>query len=245
MMYMEDGSLQNYLTKDFKFLEWKDKIIILYNIIKGLKDIHENKIIHHDLHSGNILQEDKWISCIADLGLSCPASQSLSPNKNNICGVLPYIAPEVLKKKPYTMASDVYSFGVLMSVVSTGQQPFNNLAHDEYLAMNICKGARPGFSNNTPKFYIELAFKCMDANPDKRPTAKEIFEIIENWYLNQDESIEKEFDKMDEIKFDPSTITTVIHPNAVYTSRLLNFTNLPQPVNSNKVTIISNNNGNY
>ena len=50
---------------------------------------------------------------------------------------------------------------------------------------------------------------------------------------------------MDEIKFDPSTITTAIHPNAVYTSRLLNFTNLPQPVNSNKVTIIGNNNGNY
>jgi len=73
------------------------------------------------------------------------------------------------------MASDVYSFGVLMSVVSTGQQPFNNLAHDEYLAMNICRGARPGFSNNTPKFYIELAYRCMDANPDKRPTAKEIF----------------------------------------------------------------------
>jgi len=50
---------------------------------------------------------------------------------------------------------------------------------------------------------------------------------------------------MDEIKFDPSTITAVIHPNAVYTSRLLKFTSLPQPVNSNKVTIISNNNSNY
>ena len=238
MEYIKDGSLQNYLTKDFKNLKWKNKIYILQQIIKGLKDIHEKEIIHHDLHSGNILQTNKWESYIADLGLSCTSSQTSSSDKNDICGVLPYIAPEVLKKKPYTMASDVYSFGVLMSVVSTGQQPFNNLAHDEYLAMNICKGARPGFSNNTPKFYIELAFKCMDANPDKRPTAEEICEIIDKWDY-------KEFKKMDEIKFDPSTITTVIHPNAVYTSRLLNFTNLPQPVNSNKVTIISNNNGNY
>ena len=65
-----------------------------------------------------------------------------------------------------------------MSVVSTGQQPFNNLAHDVGLAMKICEGVRPGFSNNTPKFYIELAFRCMDANPDKRPTAEEIYEII-------------------------------------------------------------------
>src|SRR5688572_18868552 len=137
-----------------------------------------------------------------------------------------------------------------MTVVSTGQQPFNNLAHDEYLAMKICEGVRPGFSNNTPKFYIELAYRCMDANPDKCPTAKEIYKIIDFWYdiLGGDlgdESIKKEFDKMDEIKFDPSTITAKIHPNAVYTSRLLKFTSLPQPVNSNKVTIIGNKNGNY
>ena len=136
MEYMENGSLQNYLTKDFKNLKWNDKIKILYYIIKGLKDIHEKEIIHHDFHSGNILQSELY-SYIADLGLSCTSSQTSSSNKNDICGVLPYIAPEVLKKKPYTKASDVYSFGVLMSVVSTGQQPFNNLAHDEYLAMNI------------------------------------------------------------------------------------------------------------
>ena len=74
MDYMEDGSLQNYLTKDFKNLRWVDKISILYDIIEGLKNIHEKEIIHHDLHSGNILQFDKLNSFIADLGLSCPAS---------------------------------------------------------------------------------------------------------------------------------------------------------------------------
>ena len=74
--------------------------------------------------------------------------------------------------------------------------------------------------------------------------------IIDIWYdilkdKLEDESIRKEFDEMDEIEFDPSTIAAAIHPNAVYTSRLLEFPNLPQPVNSNKVTIIGNNYGNY
>ena len=49
---------------------------------------------------------------------------------------------------------------------------------------------------------------------------------------------------MDKIEFDPSTNTAIAHPNAVYTRRLLKFTNLPQPVNSKKVMIIGNNNGN-
>ena len=134
-----------------------------------------------------------------------------------------------------------------MSVMSTGQQPLNNLAHDVDLAIKICKGVRPGFSNNTPKFYIELAFRCMDANPDKHPTTDEVYNIIKIWnksfndnhvmnnpevYGNSKEqheleSIKKVIDKMDKVKFDPLTTTAAIYPNAVYTSRLLKFTSLP------------------
>src|SRR5688572_9685187 len=109
---------------------------------------------------------------------------------------------------------------------------------------------------------FELAYRCMDANPDKRPTANETKNIINLWNNSFDNEvinspgyskkqkdefqlIRDEFKKIDEIKFDPSTITATIHPNAVYTSRLLKFTSLSQPVNSNKVTMIGNNNGNY
>src|SRR5437763_2732003 len=149
-----------------------------------------------------------------------------------------------------------------MSVISTGKQPFYNIAHDRNLAFKICEGLRPDFSMNTPKFYIELAYKCMDANPDNRPTAEEIHRIIKFWnsslnyshkeskdeidemYKAKDDPIRNEFEEMDKIKFDPSTITATVHPNALYTSRLLKFTNLSQPVNYHVVTIIGNNNGN-
>ena len=257
MRYANDGSLTDYITtKEFKNLKWKDKIEILYRIISGLKTIHQEQLVHHDFHSGNILYSDRIPQkvMIADLGLSGPADQSSTSSKNNIYGVLPYVAPEVLNGSPYTIASDIYSFGVLMSVISTGQQPFYNIAHDTNLAFKICEGARPYFSMNTPKFYIELAYKCMDANPDDRPTTDEIYKTIKSWYdvlvvrFNgelDDDPIRNEFEKMDNIKFDPSTITATVHPNAVYTSRLLKFTNLPQPVNSNTVTIIGNNDGNY
>jgi len=212
-----------------------------------LKNIHQEQLIHRDFHSGNILHSD-WIDqkvLISDLGLSVSADREPS----SIVGVLPYIAPEVLNGEPYTIASDIYSFGVLLSVISTGQRPFYNISHDRDLAFKICEGLRPAFSINTPKFYIELAYKCMDADPDNRPTAEEIYKIIRTWYNPVNNHLEtivgNEFEEMDKIKFDPSTITATVHPNAVYTSRLLKFTNLPQPVNSNTVTIIGNNNGNY
>ena len=174
-------------------------------------------------------------------------------NKNNIIGILAYIAPELLNgSKPYTLASDIYSFGVLMSVISTSQQPFNNHSNNLNLATKICEGERPGFSINTPKFYIKLARKCMDADPDKRPTAEGVYEIINHWYISfhtqnfdESKSIKKEFDEMDKIKPSPSTITKTTSQNTIYTSSILSkVINLPQPVNSSKVTIIDNNNGN-
>src|SRR6266511_4186970 len=157
MRYANHGSLRNYITKRFKDLYWKDKIRILYSIIFGLNIIHQEQLIHHDLHSGNILYF-RWLpqeTMIADLGLSVSADQEPS----SIVGVVPYIAPEVLNGKPYTQKSDIYSFGILMSEISTGQQPFNDKAHGHGLMLKICEGLRPAFSNNTPKFYIEFAYK--------------------------------------------------------------------------------------
>src|SRR5947199_8707910 len=77
MRYAENGSLGDYITKNFKNLKWKDKIEILYNIISGLNIIHQEKLVHHDFHSGNTLHFP-WLSqkvMIADLGLSFPAEQ--------------------------------------------------------------------------------------------------------------------------------------------------------------------------
>src|SRR5436305_345286 len=261
MRYANDGSLTDYITKDFKNLEWKDKIRILYSIISGLNIIHQEKLVHRDLHSGNILHSSRLPQkmMIADLGLSAPVDQEPS----SIVGVVPYIAPEVLNGKPYTQKSDIYSFGILMSIISTGQQPFNDKAHDYSLMLEICEGLRPAFSNNTPKIYIELAYKCMDADLDNRPTAEEILKTMDFWkdigynerflesnkpnyskeQLDELRMMREIFDKMDHIEYDPSTIPVTKHPDAVYTSRILKPINLFQPRNSRKVTIISNNHG--
>jgi serine/threonine protein kinase len=61
-------------------------------------------------------------------------------NQSNIYGVIPYIAPEVLKGKPYTQAAVIYSFCMIMYLIATGRQPFANCAHDEILVLNICDG---------------------------------------------------------------------------------------------------------
>ena len=82
--------------------------------IGNLKQVHEGGHVHGDFHSGNILQNQfingSLISYIADLGLSRRKDES--DLEDCIYGVLPYVAPEVLYKQPYTIAADIYSFGI-------------------------------------------------------------------------------------------------------------------------------------
>src|SRR5215213_6181480 len=101
MRYAEEGDFKKYLKSYYRYhTGWNDKIKKLYNIISGLNTLHQEKLIHSDFHSGNILYFP-YLSdtMIADLGLSGTADQETS-SKNGIVGVLPYIAPEVLNKEP-------------------------------------------------------------------------------------------------------------------------------------------------
>ena len=85
-------------------------------------EIHKKNYIHRDLHSGNILSYSCHDNEIGDLGLCQSLNEKDDPNK--IFGVIPYLAPEVLSKKPYTKESDIYSFGMIMWEHTTGKKPF-------------------------------------------------------------------------------------------------------------------------
>ena len=95
--YAENGNLRKYLENNFN-LTWNEKLQFLNNIAWNLHIIHSKKYVHKDLHSGNILQFDKINTKITDLGFAQLIKNSKS---SNVCGVLPYIAPEVLVGRPY------------------------------------------------------------------------------------------------------------------------------------------------
>ncbi|CAB4431917.1 unnamed protein product [Rhizophagus irregularis] len=265
LQYARSGNFDNYIN-DIINLFWFEKLIALGNIIKGLKKIHENKMVHRDFHIGNILMSFKAGRYaysgnspidiyISDMGLCGEVSNT---DEKKIYGVMSFVAPEVLKGKPYTQAADIYSFGMIMYFVATTKQPFANIAHDGILALKICNGIRPEINEKeAPKCYIDLMKRCWDSNPDNRPSAIEVSELIELFWkfcngtknLN-DEKIGKQFEEAEEyrkanlLSIKNSKLTTQ-HPQAYYTSRLLNpFTkdlkDLPKydNINNNSVEII-------
>ncbi|RHZ76388.1 hypothetical protein Glove_198g106 [Diversispora epigaea] len=224
--YVTDGNLREYLKNNFDNINWKQKL-------SNLRELSEK----YSFHPGNILSSDfKDDLEISDFGL---------------IGVLPYIAPEVLSgDEEYTKAADVFSFGIIAYEIITGFPPYPDIPHDEDLAIKICNGLRPKIPFHTPKLITRMIMGCWDARVTHRPTFEELLDELHKYYLDYKDYLEKGKNKDSEIVIQikkaeefsenqESTNTTTIatplnyqtHPQAIYTSRLLNYSKLPKPKN--------------
>jgi serine/threonine protein kinase len=138
--------------------------------------------MHCDLHVGNVLNNLGILGdCfITDLGLSKPADYKKEEGK--IYGVLPYVAPEVLRGGEYTPAADIYSFSIIAAEMFTGFPPYYDMGHDESLALRICQGLRPQFKIKVPELLEDLIRKCWDDDPKSRPDSIELMRVLPNLY---------------------------------------------------------------
>jgi serine/threonine protein kinase len=76
--------------------------------------------------------------------------QPINVQNNDVYGILPYVAPEVLRGKGYTQKSDIYGFGIIAYEVCTELSPYHDIAHDRTLAIKICQGLRPKSNYKIP-----------------------------------------------------------------------------------------------
>ncbi|CAG8538239.1 3156_t:CDS:2, partial [Racocetra fulgida] len=102
------GDLRQYICNNMTTLSWIDRLFIIWDISLDLERIHKAGLIHRDIHPGNILhtREVDHLLCeipihtgvayIADFGLSMASSIS-HRSTLKVYGVMPYIAPEVLR----------------------------------------------------------------------------------------------------------------------------------------------------
>lgn len=141
-------------------------------------------------------------------------------------------------------AADVYSSAIVAYEMVTGFPPHSDVPHDEYLALRICNGLRPKIPSHIPKLITRLIMQCWDARVDYRPTFEELYKKLNKYsldyreYICQNNSEKKEITVQIEeyIKFEeplasPFPINYARHPEAIYTSRFLAYSNLPKPVN--------------
>merc|ERR1712000_114123 len=82
---------------------------IVSSVAKAIAYIHDMNIIHRDMKAENLLVDENFNVCVADLGISCLRARRQSKGM----GTPKYMAPELLEGKSYTEKVDVFSFGIL------------------------------------------------------------------------------------------------------------------------------------
>lgn len=131
----ENRSLADLMKKRSYLTEFEVRNY-MFQIVQGVKYLHNKKIIHRDLKTNNILLDKNLELKIGDFGLIGKLNND-KDRKHTSCGTPLYMAPEVIKppEKGYCFEVDIWSIGIIMYHLLTGKYPFN--ADKKDLILNL------------------------------------------------------------------------------------------------------------
>lgn len=174
MPYCEKGSAEKMIGK---LLNTNDIWKFIYDTSSGLAYLHSCNppIIHQDIKPANILIDINDNYCITDFGISVKTGNGANDyNDDENSGTIIYMPPERFRDgySP-NPKSDIWSLGATIFEILTGDVPFGN----EGGAAQAKGSLIPEIRANIPRKIKQLVYACLNANPNKRPTAEEISEI--------------------------------------------------------------------
>ncbi|KAI8566851.1 hypothetical protein RHMOL_Rhmol02G0074200 [Rhododendron molle] len=205
--YIARGTLADHLYKSSgeessksmsQYLTWAQRLNICLGAARGLNYLHtgaEQRIIHRDVKTTNILLDKNWVAKVSDFGIcKLITSQATTHVSTKVKATRGYWDPEYLITGQVTRKSDVYAFGVVLLEVLCGRPPLDDKLEEEQISliywakMYIEKGKLdrimdPSINGKTTphslKYLAKLASNCLHTEPKKRPTMSEVVKSLE------------------------------------------------------------------
>jgi len=99
--------------------------VLLFNsdgaqLFLGISYLHNMNVIHRDIKPENIFFNFDGQIKIGDLGYA----KELNGTTSTFCGTPSYMAPEVIKRRPYGKQVDYWGLGVVLFQLSSARSPF-------------------------------------------------------------------------------------------------------------------------
>ncbi|GKC60490.1 kinase-like domain, phloem protein 2-like protein [Tanacetum coccineum] len=191
------GNLDRFLNK--ATLTWMQRLKICLDAAKGLSFLHDpngtqQRVLHCDIKSANILLDESLNAKVADFGLSkiSPANQQYTLLVTNPVGTPGYCDPLYMDTYQLTKESDVYSFGVVLFEVLCGRVCYENsngklkvFVHfwkkcyeqkklDEIIFPDLKQQMEP----KSVETFVDIAYQCLERSREQRPTMSVVVEKL-------------------------------------------------------------------
>ncbi|XP_074574810.1 PTI1-like tyrosine-protein kinase At3g15890 [Curcuma longa] len=177
-------------------LDWPRRMQIAVGAAEGIAYLHHEAsphIVHRDIKASNVLLDGEWNAKVADFGFAKLMPDGVSQLTTRVKGTLGYLAPEYAMWGKVSDHCDVYSFGVLLLEIVSARRPIEKLPTGvkrdivQWTAPYAARGAweriadprlAGRFDREELRNLVNLALRCAEGRPEKRPTMKEVVEIL-------------------------------------------------------------------
>ena len=165
--------------------------------------VEKYRVIHNDIHSGNIIRREDGSYVLLDFGLAIEGGNVVRSSRRQHGGAPEFKSPEKWEDETVlTTESDIYSFGVVLYELLAGRVPFQfdkkiSSYKAEYQLGEAHKSQQPepieplrralfeathpnqSYEKDYPDWLEALIMKCLAKNPqDRFHSAKELYEYV-------------------------------------------------------------------
>jgi len=182
--FCKNGSLKSHLDDFKKPIPNQLQLKIISDVAAGMYHLENEKIIHRDLAARNCLLTENFVTKVADFGLSKIAGEPFDQTSEYGHWPLKWLSPETLKSRIFNEKTDVWSFGILIIEVLTRRDPYPDYTVDDFALKcndgNLATNVRNQIPIPTPKLLKDIAYRCLEMEPEKRPSFASICIQLEN-----------------------------------------------------------------
>ncbi len=179
MEYVEGRSLKHIIEKGP--LKFESVLDIAVQVADGLREAHDEGIVHRDIKSSNIMLTKKNQAKIMDFGLAKPLEEAKMTETATVMGTVAYMSPEQASGEPVDHRTDIWSFGVVLYEMLSGRLPFGG-EHQQLILYSILnQNPQPldDLPYAVPMELEKIIYKCLEKEPSERyQRTVELFEDL-------------------------------------------------------------------